>query len=121
MCVRAGTCGSDFRNSAGSRSQLKLRNHLSTRPPSPERTSDGCQAGAIRELGENQGSVLMVLDEDVAKRRAIVNSNPNLSAKELCAILDHHRIAVPKEWKDADIECGRRHIVRVGSESVSIT
>ena len=46
----------------------------------------------------------MVLDEDVAKRRAIVSSNPSLSAKELCAKFDHHRIAVPKGWKDADIE-----------------
>jgi hypothetical protein len=46
----------------------------------------------------------MALDEDVAQRRAIVNSNPNLSAKELCEIFDHHRIAVPKAWKDANID-----------------
>lgn len=46
----------------------------------------------------------MALDEGIAKRRAVVKSNPNLSAKELCEMFDHHRIAVPKQWKDADIE-----------------
>ena len=55
-------------------------------------------------MGENQGSVLMALNEGIAKRRAIVNSNPNLNAEELCEIFDDHRIAVPKRWKDADIE-----------------
>jgi hypothetical protein len=56
----------------------------------------------LEEAGAEQD--LMVLDEDVAKRRAIVNSHPTQSAKELCAIFDRHRIAVPKGWKDADIE-----------------
>ena len=45
----------------------------------------------------------MALDEGIANRRAIVDSNPNLSAKELCEIFDHHRIPVPKRWREADI------------------
>ena len=46
----------------------------------------------------------MAFGEDTAKRRAIVKSNPNLSAKELCEMFDHHRIPVLRRWKDAGIE-----------------
>jgi hypothetical protein len=46
----------------------------------------------------------MASDEGIAKRRGIVKSNPNLSTKELCAMFDHHRVPVPKRWKDAGIE-----------------
>jgi len=46
----------------------------------------------------------MVSNEEVAKRRAIVRSNPNLSIRELCELFDDHRIAVPRLWKDAGIE-----------------
>jgi len=44
------------------------------------------------------------MDEEVAKRRAIVRSNPNLSSRELCELFDHRRVPVPTRWKDADIE-----------------
>ena len=44
------------------------------------------------------------MDEEVAKRRAIVKSNPNLSARELCALFDHRQVRVPRRWKDAEIE-----------------
>ena len=47
----------------------------------------------------------MTLDEDIAKRRAILKLNPNLSVKELCEVFDHHKIRVPRQWKDAGIEC----------------
>jgi hypothetical protein len=46
----------------------------------------------------------MALDQDVAKRRTVVKSNPNLSAKELCKMFDHCQIPVPRAWKDAGIE-----------------
>lgn len=44
------------------------------------------------------------MDEEVAKRRAIVRSNPNLSARELCELFDHRQVPVPRRWKDAGIE-----------------
>ena len=44
------------------------------------------------------------MDEEVAKRRAIVRSNPNLSAKELCELFDHRQVSIPRRWKDAGIE-----------------
>ena len=44
------------------------------------------------------------MDEEVAKRRAIIRSNPNLSARELCELFDHRRVPVPSGWKDAGIE-----------------
>jgi len=44
------------------------------------------------------------MDEEVAKRRAIVRSNPNLSAKELCELFDHRQVPVPRQWKDAGTE-----------------
>jgi hypothetical protein len=44
------------------------------------------------------------MDEEVAKRRAIVKSNPNLSARELCELLDHSQVPVPRQWQDAEIE-----------------
>ncbi len=44
------------------------------------------------------------MDEEVAKRRAIVRSNPNLSARELCELFDHRQVPVPTRWKDAEIE-----------------
>ncbi len=46
----------------------------------------------------------MALDENIAKRRAIVKSNPNLSVKELCEIFDQRQISVPRGWKAAGIE-----------------
>jgi hypothetical protein len=42
--------------------------------------------------------------EEVANRKGIVRSNPNLSAKELCDLLDVYQVPVPKQWKDAGIE-----------------
>jgi hypothetical protein len=44
------------------------------------------------------------MDEEVAKRRAIVRSNPNLGARELCELFDHRHAPVPRRWKDAGIE-----------------
>lgn len=44
------------------------------------------------------------MDEGAAKRRAIVKSNPNLSARELCELFDRLRVPVPRRWKDAEIE-----------------
>ncbi|SPE32001.1 hypothetical protein SBA2_650007 [Acidobacteriia bacterium SbA2] len=44
------------------------------------------------------------MDEQVAKRRAIVRSNPNLNARELCELFDHRQVPVPTGWKDADFE-----------------
>jgi hypothetical protein len=44
------------------------------------------------------------MDEEVAKRRDIVRSNPNLSARELCELFDHRQVPVPRRWKDAGIE-----------------
>ena len=44
------------------------------------------------------------MDERVTKRKAIVRSNPNLSAWELCEIFDHCGVPVPTRWKDAEIE-----------------
>lgn len=46
----------------------------------------------------------MAFDAGIAKRRALVKSNPNLSAKRLCEMFDHHGIPVPKRWKNADID-----------------
>jgi len=36
------------------------------------------------------------MDEEVAKRRAIVRSNPNLSARELCERFDHRQVSRTK-------------------------
>jgi hypothetical protein len=44
------------------------------------------------------------LDEEVAKRRAIVMSNPSMTARELCEIFDRRRVTLPKRWKDAGID-----------------
>ena len=44
------------------------------------------------------------MDEEVAKRRAIVRSDPNLSARELCELFDHRQVPVPRRWKSAGIE-----------------
>jgi hypothetical protein len=44
------------------------------------------------------------MDAEVAKRRAIIRSNPNLSARELCELFDRRSVPVPKQWKDAGIE-----------------
>jgi hypothetical protein len=44
------------------------------------------------------------MDEEVAKRRAIVRSSPNLSNRQLCELFDHRRVSVPRRWKDAGIE-----------------
>ena len=46
----------------------------------------------------------MTLDENIAKPRAIVKSNPSLSAKDLCEMFDNRQIPVPRRWKDAGIE-----------------
>jgi len=46
----------------------------------------------------------MAFDEKIAKRRAIVKSNPKLSVKELCEIFDQRQIPLPRRWKDAGIE-----------------
>jgi len=57
-----------------------------------------------RGLAGEPRPVLMGSGEDIAERRAVVKSNPRLSAKELCEIFDHRQIPVPKRWKDAGIE-----------------
>ncbi len=38
------------------------------------------------------------------KRRDIVGSSPNLSARELCQLFDDRQVPVPRRWKDAGIE-----------------
>lgn len=40
------------------------------------------------------------VDPETAKRRALVKSNPDASAKELCEIFDRERVPLPPKWKD---------------------
>ena len=47
---------------------------------------------------------LIAFDKNIAKRRAIVKSNPNLSVKELCKMFDQRQIPVRRRWKTAGIE-----------------
>ena len=58
----------------------------------------------LKGLDEELRTRIMAFDEKIAKRRAIVKSNPKLSVKELCEIFDQRQIPVPRRWKDAGIE-----------------
>lgn len=62
----------------------------------------------------------IVMDEEVAKRRAIIRSNPNRSTRELCEPFDHRRVPVQSGGRMQALSGGRRHI-RVVSEGVSRT
>ena len=46
----------------------------------------------------------MTVNEGIAKRRAIIRSNPNLSARELCELFDHRQVPVPGRWEDGGIQ-----------------
>ena len=57
---------------------------------------------SVQAIDEQSGPLLPSAEE-IVKRRAIIRANPSLSTKELCEMLDHRQIPVPRRWKDADI------------------
>ena len=62
----------------------------------------------IRRLGAKPNKRVQTrrnaVDEEVAKRRAVVASNPGMSAKDLCDLFDRRQVTLPTRWKDAGIE-----------------
>lgn len=38
-------------------------------------------------------------DPDVAKRRALVRANPNVSAQEMCEVFDREHVPLPSKWQ----------------------
>jgi hypothetical protein len=42
-------------------------------------------------------------DPEVAKRRSLVKSNPDVSAKEMCEIFDRNNVPLPRRWQDAGL------------------
>ncbi len=45
---------------------------------------------------------------EVAKRRALVNSNPNISASEMCQIFDREKAPLPAKWQEAGFKSWSR-------------
>ena len=66
----------------------------------------------IRNLGSDSSKRIKArrnaVDEEVAKRRAIVASNTGMTARELCEMFDRKQVTLPTQWKDAGIESWTR-------------
>lgn len=44
------------------------------------------------------------VDPEVAKRRALVKSNPNAIASEMCQIFDREKVPLPPKWQEAGFQ-----------------
>jgi hypothetical protein len=75
-------------------------NHISDRLEAELKFRRSVSKGATKTIGKASVPGAK-LDHVAASRRVLVQNNPDLSARELCGLLDREKIDVPAKWKIA--------------------
>jgi hypothetical protein len=98
---RIGMYSTEWLNAADGAIHLRLTASVST---SSYAQNNGKTAQAVGR----KTNTLHKRDPEVAKRTALVGSNPGTSAQDMCEIFDRESVPLPRKWQEAGLKTWRQ-------------